>query len=125
MAYADFTEMPVWQLAAEIVKEVYDLSAKLPKCEDYALRGQVRDSAVSITGNIAEGFGRMHTKDKVNFYVYTRGSSFETRSHLLIGVKVNYFNAEEISSINAKCLKVVDDLNRIIKNLSSGSGPHS
>lgn len=61
MAYHDFTEMPVWQSGMEIVKDVYALSAKLPKCEDYALRGQVRESAVSITGNIAEGFGRHST----------------------------------------------------------------
>lgn len=119
MAYRDFTEMPVWQLAAEVVKEVYELSARLPKCEDYALRGQVRDSAVSITGNIAEGFGRVHGKDKANFYTYARGSSFETRSHLLIGVKVNYFTTSEIASINAKCQKVVEELNKIINNLSS------
>jgi four helix bundle protein len=119
MACLDFTEMPVWQLAAEIVKEVYELSASLSRCEDYALRGQVREAAVSITGNIAEGFGRAHGKDKSNFYLYARGSSYEVRSHLLVGNKVGYFTTNEISSINAKCLKVVEELNKIIKNLSS------
>ena len=39
MAYLDFTEMAVSHLAAEIVKNVYDLSATLPRSEDDALRG--------------------------------------------------------------------------------------
>lgn len=121
MAYLDFTEMPVWQLAAEIVKDVYDLSSKLPRCEDYALRGQVREAAVSVTGNIAEGFGRLHSKDKSNFYVYARGSCYEVKSHLLIGHKVAYFTSDEISPINLKCARVIEELNKIIKNLSSNS----
>lgn len=117
MAYHDFTEMPVWQLAAEVVKEVYDLSAKLPRCEDYALRGQVREAAMSITGNIAEGFGRLHGKDKANFYVYARGSSYQVRSHLLAGNFVNYFTADEISPIDSKCQSIIEALNKIIKTL--------
>ncbi|RYZ48431.1 MAG: four helix bundle protein [Chitinophagaceae bacterium] len=123
MAYYDFTEMPVWQLGNEVVKEVYALTAKLPRTEDYALRGQTREAAVSITGNIAEGFGRAHQKDKINFYIYARGSSFEVRSHLLAGVTVAYYSEEEIASVNSKCLQVAEELNKIIKGLSQISKP--
>lgn len=118
MPYYDFTEMPVWQLAREIVKEVYTITNILPRSEDYAMRGQTREAAVSITGNIAEGFGRAHQKDKINFYLYARGSSFEVRSHLLVGVTVAYYTEDEIASINTKCLKVAEELNKIIKGLS-------
>lgn len=123
MAYHDFTEMPVWQAGMEIVKEVYTLTSKLPRCEDYALRGQTREAAVSVTANIAEGFGRWHARDKINFYIYSRGSCFEVRNHLLAGVQVNYYRQDEILSINAKCLQVIEDLNKIIKGLSA-SFPH-
>jgi four helix bundle protein len=119
MAYNDFTEMPVWQLGIEIVKEVYELTSKLPRCEDYALRGQTREAAVSLTGNIAEGFGRFHPKDKINFYLFSRGSSFEVRNHLLVGTTVGYYTSDEIAPINEKCLIVIQDLNKIIKDLSS------
>jgi len=76
MPYNDFTEMPVWQKADEIVAEVYKLTATLPKREDYALCSQLRDAAVSIAGNIAEGFGSGHKKEKINFYLFSRGSCF-------------------------------------------------
>lgn len=111
--------MPVWILAKEIISEVYKLTEKLPKREDYALCGQIRSAAVSIAGNIAEGFGRGHKKDKINFYYYSRGSAFEVRSHLIAGVVANYFKEEEILSINSKCKGVVEALNKIIKGLNS------
>jgi four helix bundle protein len=123
MAYNDFTEMPVWQLAMEIVGDIYSLTEKLPKREDYALCGQMRDAAVSIAGNIAEGFGRWHKRDKINFYFYSRGSTCEERSHLISGNKVGYFTSEEILPISNKCKQVVEELNKIIKGLNLNSQP--
>jgi four helix bundle protein len=119
MPYHDFTEMPVWQLAMEIVKDVYSLTEKLPKREDYALCGQLRKAAVSIAGNIAEGFGRGHKGDKINFYYYSRASAQEVRSHLFCGNNVGYFALDEIEPISGKCKKTVEELNKIIKGLSS------
>ena len=115
--YNDFTEMPVWQLADEIVEDIYKLTESLPKREDYALCSQLRRAAISITGNIAEGFGRGHAKDKINFYFFSLGSSFEVRSHLFSGRRVGYFTNEQIEKVNQKCLKVIEALNKIIKGL--------
>lgn len=123
MAYNDFTEMPVWQLAMDIVGDIYLLTEKLPKKEDYALCGQMRDAAISIAGNIAEGFGRWHKRDKINFYFYSRGSACEERSHLLCGNKAGYFTSEEIFLISNKCKQVVEELNKIIKGLNLNSQP--
>jgi four helix bundle protein len=119
MAYHDFIEMPVWQLALEIVSDIYKLTEKLPKREDYALCGQLRGAAISTSGNIAEAFGRGHKKDKINFYYYSRGSAFEIRSHLYSGKVAKYFTDDEIDHLNIKCKKVVEELNKIIKGLNS------
>ena len=121
MAYYDFTEMPVWQMSMVVIREVYQLTATLPKCEDYALRGQLQDAAISIAGNIAEGFGRGHAKDKINFYLFSRGSAFEVRSHLIAGKEVGYFSNEQVATIDAKCSKVIEALNKIMKGLQPGS----
>jgi len=59
--------MPVWQLAMEIAVKSHALTDTLPKKEDYGFTSQIRRSALSISANIAEGFGRKHTLDKVNF----------------------------------------------------------
>jgi four helix bundle protein len=105
MAYNDFTEMPVWQMAEKVVEDVYKITESLPKREDYALCSQLRSAAISITGNIAEGFGRGHRKDKINFYYYARGSAYEVRSHLLSGIKAGYFTKESIEWIGQDCKK--------------------
>lgn len=117
VAYHHFTEMPVWRLADELVGDVYKLTESLPKKEDYALCSQLRSAAISITGNIAEGFGRGHKKDKINFYLFSRGSSFEVQSHMFSGKTAGYFSERQIIPINEKCLKVIESLNKIIKGL--------
>jgi hypothetical protein len=52
-----------------------------------------------------------------NFYVYARGSN-EVKSRSFIGNKVEYFTVDEIAPINEKYLKVVEELNKIVRNLS-------
>jgi|GEM_PF-6130445 len=57
--------------------------------------------------------------DKINFYYFSRGSCFEVRSYLYSGKTVGYFTVEQIKDIDVKCMKVVEELNRIIKGLGS------
>ncbi len=119
MPYFDFTDMPVYMLANEIVTEVYKITTTLPRSEDYALCSQLRRAAISITGNIAEGFGRAHTKEKANFYFIARGSCFEVRSHLLSGINVGYFPRDQVMSIYHICLRVTEELNKMVLSLKS------
>jgi len=50
-----FERLEVWQLALEYIDQVYQLSAMLPRDEDYNLRSQIRRAATSIALNVAEG----------------------------------------------------------------------
>ena len=74
--YQTFRDMPVWQLAMEIAEKVYALTDSLPRKEDYGFTSQVRRSALSISANIAEGFGRKHSLDKINFYLVFQGVTY-------------------------------------------------
>lgn len=79
---------------------------------------QLKRAALSITANIAESFGRKHSKDKINFYVFARGSSFEVISHLLVAVKLEFMNNESIEDAKMDCMEIIESLNKIIKTLS-------
>jgi four helix bundle protein len=68
MAFNSFEEMPVWQKAMELAVKIHKCTENLPRKEDYGLTAQIRRAALSASANIAEGFGRKHTKDKLNFY---------------------------------------------------------
>jgi len=109
--------MPVWQNAMDLSEIIFHLSTSLPKSEDYGLTSQIRRSSNSVSANIAEAFGRKHKKDKSRFYHISRGSTFETQSHLLYGNKVGYFNKEEIDSLFNKYNNLIHDLNKILKSL--------
>jgi four helix bundle protein len=121
MQYLDFIEMPVWQKANEVVEQVYTICSKLPKSEEYALSSQLKRAALSIAANITEAFGRSHSKDKINFYYYGRGSAFEVRNHLIVGCNLKFFTKEDIVDIDAACKDIVEALNKIIKGLNSKS----
>jgi len=61
MSYNSFEKMPVWQKAMNLAVKIFDLTEKLPKKEDFGLTSQIRRSGLSVSGNLAEGFGRKHT----------------------------------------------------------------
>lgn len=115
----DFTEMPVWQKAMDIAEKCFNISESLPKTEDYALTSQLRRSAESISANIAEGFGRRTAKDKSRFYDISRGSAFETKSHLIYGNRVKYFSENECLEIQNLIGEVIYDLNKITSHLNT------
>jgi four helix bundle protein len=123
MAYNSFEEMPVWQKAMELAVSIFKLTEKLPKKEDYGLTSQIRSSALSVPGNIAEGFGRKHTKDKLNFYYDSRGSLSETKNHLIYGYKVEYFNRSEFEKHANLIENTWKELNSLINSLQKKTQP--
>ena len=118
MPYNSFEEMPIWQKSMDLAVEIYDMTETLPRKEDYGLTSQIRRSALSVPGNIAEGFGRKHTKDKLNFYYDARGSLAETKSHLIYGHRVGYFPKNRYDGAVSMLEDVWKQLNSLINSLA-------
>ena len=116
--YKSFEEMPVWQKGMELAEKVFAMTEKLPRKEDYGLTSQIRRSALSVSANLAEGFGRHHPKDKLNFYYASRGSLAETKSHLIYGYKVRYFSQTEFDSLSRLADDIWKELNSLIRSFS-------
>ena len=117
MPYNSFEEMPVWQKAMDMAVEIFKLTEELPRKEDYGLTSQMRRSGLSVSGNIAEGFGRKHTKDKLNFYYDARGSLAETKSHLIYGYRVGYFTKTKFEYQVVTLEDIWKQLNTLINSL--------
>ena len=115
--YKSFKDMPIWQKAMEIAEKIFVLSDGLPKKEDYGFTSQVRRSALSISANIAEAFGRFHKLDKINFYYMSRGSLTETQSHLEYGVRVGYIAESQRTEIDPILCTLYNDINKVILSL--------
>ena len=70
----DFTDLDVWKEGHRLVLMLYKITDKFPRSERYSLIDQIRRSSVSVTSNIAEGFGRQTYKEKIQFYYLAQGS---------------------------------------------------
>lgn len=71
-----FRDLLVWQRAMQLAREVYRLTAALPKSEVFGLQRQRRRAAVSVPSNIAEGHGRLSDQLLRVFLAQARGSLF-------------------------------------------------
>jgi four helix bundle protein len=82
MSFRYFEELPVWQLAYAMHKEVITLVNEEPFYRDYDLKRQILRASGSVMDNIAEGFGRGGNKELIHFLTIARGSNDETRSQI-------------------------------------------
>ena len=113
--------MPVWQKSMDLAVNIFKLTEKLPKKEDFSLTSQIRRAGLSVSANLAEGFGRKHTKNKLNFYYNSRGSLSEVRSHLTYGYRVGYFTKKDFSDKKDLITEVWKELNYLIASLEKKS----
>lgn len=60
-----FTDLKAWKCGHELVLIIYTIVKSFPNDEVYGLISQMRRCSISVTSNIAEGFGRQGYKDKV------------------------------------------------------------
>ncbi|HLR76952.1 MAG TPA: four helix bundle protein [Balneolaceae bacterium] len=92
-ANRDFTTFDTWRKAREVKLFFYrNILPKLPKEEKYQLGSQIRDAAVSGTANIAEGYGRFHYQEGMQFYRISRASQYELKDHLISCYDLNFID---------------------------------
>ena len=72
-----FEDLDVYKLAREFSRKVNLLIKKLPNEEEYNLKSQMRRAKLSLSNNIAEGFGRYHYQENIQFCRQSRGSICE------------------------------------------------
>jgi len=80
----NFEDLNVWKKSHELVLEIYQLTNDFPIEEKFGLVSQMRRAAVSVPANIAEGFKRRGTRDKINFYNISQGSLSELQYYLIL-----------------------------------------
>ena len=83
-------DLEVWQRAMDLTEAVYKVSDTLPRSQMFVLANQMQRAAVSIPGNIAEGFLRSGWRDKARFYNIARASAEELRTYLLLTKRLGY-----------------------------------
>jgi four helix bundle protein len=91
MSMQGLQKLEVWKRAKDFALRIYqDVLSLLPPEEKWNLGSQLRRSSLSISANIAEGYGRFYYQENVRFCYTARGSLEETLSHLVFSFEAKY-----------------------------------
>lgn len=116
-----YRDLIVWQKAYAFTIALYKATQNFPKEELYGLTSQIRRATVSITSNIAEGFGRSGAKEKDQFYAIAHGSLYEVESQLFVALGVGYISPEN----HAQLLFDIEEVSKLLQGLRKANKERS
>lgn len=113
----NFTDLVSWKEAHKLVILIYQETRAFPKEELFGLVSQMRRAAISVTSNIAEGFGRKSYKEKTQFFYLLQGSLMELKNQLIASRDIGYLKEESF----AKLMSQAEHAHRILQGLITSS----
>lgn len=113
----NFQDLETWREGHRLVLEIYKITRRFPREELFGLTSQLRRCSVSITSNIAEGFGRQSGKEKIQFYFLAHGSVYELQNQITVARDVGYISGNEYESLFSLSIKVHKLVNGLIKSI--------
>jgi len=121
--FKSFEELGCWKEARNLRNFVKnEIISKIPSHEKYDLISQIRRSSRSVGNNIAEGYGRFHFQENIQFCRIARGSLDETLDHTIIAVDEGYISEDNLSELRTIHNKTLLILNGYIKYLKNQKG---
>ncbi|MCF7566837.1 four helix bundle protein [Sabulilitoribacter arenilitoris] len=116
----DFKKLDIWKNGIELVKQVYQLSDKLPSEEKFGLRSQIIRASISVPSNIAEGCSRNSEVEFKRFLEIAMGSLFEVETQLIIAQELNFIEEKELETIFTLIQKEGKMINSLINKIKNG-----
>lgn len=113
-----FRNLICWQKASQLRKLIYQISRDLPDIEKFGLAKQMRRAAISTTANIAEGYGRFHYQENIQFCRQSRASIYECEDHLTTCQEEGYIDQkqfEEAIDMIIETRKILDGYINFLK----------
>lgn len=123
-----FESLECFKLARALRQEISSFCNTLPKEEAYRLKDQIIRSSRSVTANIAEGYGRHHHQENLQFCRTARGSLSETLEHLIVAKDEGHLPLEDYSALRSRVeetWKVLNGYIAYLKKCASSGVPRS
>ena len=112
-----FEDLEVYKSARKLSDHVSQLIKKLPVVEEYNLKGQMRRAKLSMTNNIAEGFGRYHYQENIQFCRQSRGSICELIDDFIECYAEGYADESETDQLKSEAYHLIKGLNGYIASI--------
>jgi four helix bundle protein len=94
-----------------------ELVKTFPTEEKYRLTDQMIRASRSVTANIAEGYGRYHYQENIQYCRQSRGSLFELIDHLSVALDERYIADERFKAEKERIFTAIRKLNGYIHYL--------
>ena len=82
-------------MGRELKRAIYAAAKSGEFARDHALKDQIRRAAISVTANIAEGFGRSGNREFIQFMSNSKGSCAEIQDHLYTALDEAYVSESD------------------------------
>ena len=116
--FKSFEDLDWWNACTEVRRFITELVKKYPKEERFSLVDDMKRAARSTTHNLAEGFGRFHYQENVQFCRISRGSLYELIDQLITSKDDRYITSEEYKKGRSLFTKALPLLNGYIGYLN-------
>ena len=120
--YNDFRDLEVWKKCREIRRKIWKLCKGFPSEETYRLTDQMIRASRSSTANIAEGYGRFHFQENIQFCRQARGSLYELLDHILVAEECEYIEKKLTEELIDEITNSIIVLNGYIRYLKGRKG---
>ena len=125
MSIEGLSRLKVWMRAKDFALLIYKkVLPSLPSEEKWNLNQQLRRASLSISANIAEGYGRFYYQDNVRFCYTARGSLDEVLSHLSFAHEMSFISHElykELASEGDEIDKMLNGYISYLKQSKQGA----
>ncbi|MFQ5818065.1 MAG: four helix bundle protein [Terriglobia bacterium] len=111
-----FTQLHTWQAARKLRAELDRLTRSFPNEESFGLAAQIRRAAVSVTANLAEGYGRFSYQENMQFCRQSRASVYELRDHFTTALDAGYSPRGKYRELEGMAMEVIRLLNGYIRS---------
>lgn len=112
--YLKLNDIEAYKTAFNLSNYVWDLVIKWGHFPKITLGQQFVRAVDSISGNIAEGFGRYSKKDKIRFYRISYGSLFESLDENEKAKERKLLKKEEYEHIFSELQKLPKSIHHLI-----------
>jgi four helix bundle protein len=113
-----FEDLECWKASVDVRKYISSLLKNFPSVEKYDLIDNMKRASHSATRNIAEGYGRFHYKENIQFCRHSRGSLYELIDDLITSKDENYITEEEYYEGRKRIERALSILNGYINYLN-------
>ena len=113
MTLHSYKDLEVWKRAVDLAVVADELGDHLLRARKYAMADQLARASLSVSSNIAEGNGRVHTAEYAHHLSISRGSLLEVESILHVAIRAKRLGESQC----APAFELIDFIGRMLTNL--------